>query len=506
MGAVIAKIRKEKRIVGKAICSMRDAVENLEVIVIDKPVDPILEIAAIEKALEGSSPLLFTNIKGYPGVRAVGNVFANPDNVARMFGLNNIKQMKFRCLEAMREPLEPRIVRDAPCQEVVITENIDAMSVLPILKHSPKDGARILGGGNYLSRFKGGIDLSFKRTHFRGKDWATVWIGPGSHIERAITTELRGERINLTVNISTPPAVNVVAAACFLPAIVPAGANEVAFAGALQGVPIDLVKAKTVEALAVANAEWVVEGYLDAKERVWETDEAERIGKVPKRGMAPPYFPEWQGYMGRAVRSYKLHITAITHRKDRPMLFAPLARGFEHDHMTASFREACFFELAERIEPGFVTDVHCMPGLANHRSHVFFQVNKRRARDEGVQRGMIAAFLAADPLVQMVVAVDQDVNIYSAHDMLWAMITRCDANRGIVKSPAERSAVYEGAYPSRIGVGFDATIPWDEKGLFERAHYPADTIDLSKWIPEDRIRTAQALQSEYARILAKTGR
>jgi len=187
-------------------------------------------------------------------------------------------------------------------------------------------------------------------------------------------------------------------------------------------------------------------------------------------------------------------------------LFTPLARSLEHDHMTAPFREACFYELAERIEPGFVTDVHIMPGLASHRSHVIFQVKKRRPRDEGVQKELIAAFLASDPLVQMVVAVDQDVDIYSAHDVLWAIITRCDADAGMLKSPSVRSAVYEGVYPSSKGVGFDATIPWSERDLFERAHYPSDTIDLRKWISEEQIKAAQALQSDYAKLLAKTGR
>jgi UbiD family decarboxylase len=496
---------------GKTITSMRDTFESFkeEFIVIDRPVDPIYEIAGIQKALEGSYAVLFTNITGYPGTRSVGNLFGHPDMLAKIFGLSGPAELKFKCREAISHPVEPRIVNDAPCQEVVITENIDVMGVMPIIKHSPRDGARILGGGNYLfggKSFRGGMDLAFKRTHFRGKDWASVWIGPGSHSERLITTELRGKRLDLTLNVATPPAVNVVAAACFLPTIVPSGANEVAFAGGLQGEPVDLVKARTVDAYAIANAEWVVEGYIDTKEKVWETDEAERIGEVKKRGMAPPFFPEWQGYLGRAIKSYKLQVTAITHRKDRPTLFTPLARSLEHDHMTTPFREACFYELAERIEPGFVTDVHIMPGLAAHRSHVIFQVKKRRPRDEGVQKELIAAFLASDPLVQMVVAVDQDVDIYSAHDVLWAIITRCDADAGMLKSPSVRSAVYEGVYPSSKGVGFDATIPWSERDLFERAHYPSDTIDLRKWISEEQIKAAQALQSDYAKLLAKTGR
>jgi 3-polyprenyl-4-hydroxybenzoate decarboxylase len=146
-----------------------------------------------------------------------------------------------------------------------------------------------------------------------------------------------------------------------------------------------------------------------------------------------------------------------------------------------------------------------IPGIAAHRSHVVLQVKKRRPRDEGIQKEIIGAFLASDPILQLVVAVDEDVNIYSVHDLLWAIITRCDAEKGIIKSPIVRGSVYEGVYPSNVGIGFDATIPWGDRDLFERAHYPSDTIDLRKWIPEDKIASARALQSEYARILAKTG-
>ena len=55
-------------------------------------------------------------------------------------------------------------------------------------------------------------------------------------------------------------------------------------AGALQDSAIDLVKAKTVDAYAVAQSEWVMEGYVIEGERVWETDQAEQLGR---QGEAP---------------------------------------------------------------------------------------------------------------------------------------------------------------------------------------------------------------------------
>jgi len=54
----------------------------------------------------------------------------------------------------------------------------------------------------------------------------------------------------------------LMAGAHVLHTVVPSGANEVAIAGGLQESPVDIVKAKTVDAYALANAEWVLEGML----------------------------------------------------------------------------------------------------------------------------------------------------------------------------------------------------------------------------------------------------
>ena len=493
----------------RSITSMRDVIEAFkeEFIEMDKEVDPIYEIAGIQKALDGSYALLFNNIKGYPETRCIGNVFSRADRTAKIFGVEDPKYIKFKCRDAMRHPIQPRIVRDAPCQEVVIKDNIDVVSMIPVLKHTPRDGARVLSSAIYFvsgEYFRNGMEVSFKRTHLRGKDWASVWISPGSHLEKLLTTEFRGKDIPITANICAPPAINLIAAAHVLHTVVPPGSNEIAIAGGLQGLPIDIVRAETIDAYAVANSEWVIEGYINSSSRVWETDEAEKKGKVERRGMAPPFIPEWNGYLGRAMQVFKFQITAITHRQERPIYHSILARSFELDNIASPFREACFYELAEQIAPGLVKDVHVMQGIAASQGNVVFQVKKRRPRDEGIQREIISASLALSPVLQLAIAVDEDVDIYSPHDLLWAIITRCDMEKGIIKAPV-RSSAYLGAYPSNSGIGIDATISWDDKGLFERAHYPSDEIDLKRWIPEDRIAIAHALQSDYAKILAKTG-
>jgi 4-hydroxy-3-polyprenylbenzoate decarboxylase len=503
----------------KDITSMRGTIEFLrgegDLLVIDKEVDPILEISGIEKALEGGLPLLFENIKGYPGVRDVGNLLATEETAAKIFDVTEPRQVKFRCHQAIRKPIPPRVVEQAPCQEVVITDNIDVMATLPIIKHSEQDIGRILGSANVLvtgKYFDNGSEIVFKRMHFRGKDWSTVFLPPGTLLGRAAQM-FKGERLPVTLNIGTPPAVLLMSGGGMVHAILPYGTDKLAIAGGIQGSPVDIVRAKTVDAYAVANSEWVIEGYIDTTEKVWESDEAEKAGKT----MEVPFFPEWPGYLGRSYRVNKFQATALTHRKD-PIFYTPLAQSFEGAILGTIVKEAALYEFCERLAPGMVTDVHILPGVAAW-AHVLLQVKKRSRTDEGMQRALITAILGSyGPSVKLVVAVDDDVDIYSGDDVIWAITTRAHAERAIIygggglmmgMTPAEKVGPggewVEAGYLLKGGIGIDATVPFAARWRFERAHYPSDRVDLTKWLSEADIARVRAIQTDYAKLLAKTG-
>lgn len=485
-----------------------------EVMVVREEVDPIYEIAGIQKALDGGPCLLFENIKGYAGVRDVGNLFSTKSRAASLFGFDNLREFKLLCREAINHPVAPRIIKTGACQEAVITESLDVPATLPILKHTERDGGRILGsavilvGGEF---FKGGREISFKRMNFRGKDWSSIKALRGTHFGDLALQEHRGAVIPLTLNIGAPPAVLLVAGGGSLHTIIPSGADELAIAGGLQAAPVSLVKAKTVEAYSIAEAEWVIEGFVDTRERVWETDEAEKIEKFN----TAPFFPEWAGYMGWAVRTLKFQATAITHRKKSPVFYSPLARSFEGDNLVAIVREACFWELAERLYPGLVRDVNILHGLTPS-SGVVFQVKKGRA-EEGFQRNLITAAFAASPTIRMVIVVDDDVDIYSAEDVLWAITTRCQTGTGIIKGAGGRRIVMfpsdtlgaTGGEPDSLpeaGIGIDATVPAKAKAHFERACFAVDKIDLKRWFNNRDLAKARSMQSEYGKTLGVTGR
>lgn len=348
----------------KDITNMRGTIDFLkeqgEILSVGGEVDPIYENAAIQKSFEGSFALLFEKIRGYPGTRHVANVFSREERVAKIFDVADSKELTLKCVEAMRHPVPPKIVEEAPCQEVVIMDNIDVLATIPILKQTEKDAARISGGGIILlsgKYFRNGSHVSFNRMHFRGKDWSSMAVSYNTHLGIGCFVDHKGERVPVTINICPSPAVMMVAGTWFLRPIVPPGADELGFAGGLQGSPVRIVRAKTVDAYAIADSEWVIEGYIEP-EWVWETVEAEKSGKVREA----PLFPEWAGYLGRAMRVSKFQATAITHRQDRPIYFQELTSYISTEIMSKAFREACFYELAERLFPGLVVDVNILKG------------------------------------------------------------------------------------------------------------------------------------------------
>lgn len=482
-----------------------------EVLSLKNEVDPILEMSGIQKAIEGGPVIVFENIKGYPGIKDMANLFATRERAAMMLGMDDFKKIKFRCLDAIKKPIPPRVVQEAPCQEVVVTENIDILSMMPVLKHTERDAGRIIGGGNILvtgKYFRGGSHLSFNRIHFRGKDWGTIMAGPPTHLGIVAYIDHRTERVPLTININTPPAVMMVAGGGSVHSVVPQGSDELGIAGGIQGFPVDIIKAKTVDAFAIAQAEWVIEGYLDT-ESAWESDEAEKLGKAGEA----PFFPEWPGYLGRAYRFRKFVATAVTHREANPIFYSPLAHSFEGEFLITLLKDACLFEVADRVVPGLVTDVNILPGFSIQGGAVL-QVHKRRPWDEGYQRNILMAIMSAIQGIRMVVAVDEDIDIYNTDDVLWAITTRANpltgiltgarGGRGTLMQPAERvSGIGGGGFEG--GVGIDATVPMDKKWNFERCHYPSDKVDLKRWLTPQEIDRVHASQTDYAKLMARIG-
>ena len=504
------------------LSSLRSTIDYLrgkgKLLETDVEVNPELEMTGIQKLLDGGLPVLFNTVKGYPNARLFTNLFGDGNLIGSLFDAGNERTFKFKVLDAIRHPLAAREVKVAPCQEVVVDKDIDVWPIVPMIKHTPSDPGRTLGGGNTLATgkfFWGGTHISYNRMHFRGPDFSTFQISPGSHTDMIASKFYRKEPIPLTINMGVPPACTLMAGAGFVYTILPAGCDELGIAGAVQGFPVDIVKAKTIDAYSIAQAEYVIEGYLDTTQKVWESELAERDNK---QGVYP-FHPEWSGYMGKAYRTYKFVVTAITYRKDRPIYYPLCVHSYDDHNIDTMVRTASFFELAERVCPGLVVDTNipmCIPDWGG----VIFQVKKRRQRDEGYVKNILSTALSCSIGAKLAIAVDPDIDIYSMDDIMWALATRIDASQDImIVAPGGAGQTFQPAERSSAGqkdwtqtnikfagaVAIDATVPFQYVDAFQKAHYPVEGLDLKKWFTDEQIAKGRAPQAEYAKLFAKTG-
>jgi 4-hydroxy-3-polyprenylbenzoate decarboxylase len=488
----------------------------------NREVDPKLEVAAIQKRLDEGLPILFNKVKGYPNSRIAINVLGSEKILSKAFGHDDRRSFKSKIHESILQPTPPRIVEKAPCQEVVIDKNIDVWPVIPMIQHTPSDPGRTLGAGKTVAspkQFWGGWHISCNRMSFREdlmwKDHSTFQISPGSHTDQIATAFYKKEPIPLSINIGIPLAATLMAGSGFMYVILARGCDELGIAGAIQGFPLEMVKCKTIDAYAIAEAEYVLEGYLDTTKKVWESPLAE---KDQKQGVYP-FHPEWSGYMGKAYQTYQFTVTAITHRKERPIYDPPIVHAYESHNIDVLCREVCFFELAERVSPGFCIDTHIPLSLTDWGG-IVFQVKKRRARDDGYPKNILAAALSCSLGARFAMVVDPDINIYSTDDLLWAMATRVDAREDIAIvaqggigqtfQPAERSSAGAKEWTqSNIkfggGIGIDATIPYQYKDAFKRASYPIEVVNLKDWFTEEEIEKSKSFQGAYAKWLSESG-
>ncbi|HEU5463846.1 MAG TPA: UbiD family decarboxylase, partial [Candidatus Binatia bacterium] len=318
---------------------LRGAIEWMkkegDIVVSDKEVDPDLEITGIQKQLDGGCPILFTNVKGKPHHRAITNLFGDMNVINKMFGWKDHADRTRKLAYALTHPIPPIVVdqKDAPVQEEVYEKPAEANEYVIPIRHTNIEPELTVGSGNRLisgEYFNGGTDLGYNRMNFRWGNVGTFQISPGSHMWQVVSKYYKDNRmVPITMNFGLPPAGSLLAGAGFDYVILPQGCDEVGIAGAVQGAPMRLVKARTVDAMALADAEVVLEGYVNPRDRRFETAESEKAGVQGRFH----FHPEWAGYMGKAYKAPTFHVTAVTtrRRESKPIIF-PLGVHTLDDH------------------------------------------------------------------------------------------------------------------------------------------------------------------------------
>jgi len=487
-------------------------------------VDPDLEITGVQKLLDGSLPILFENIKGYPQARAVTNLFANMEIIDRLFGWASPQDRTRKLAYALTHPVPPvEIAQDeALCQQEIITGDLNVNKYVIAIRHTALESERTIGSGNSVVMgpyFHGGSHIGYNRMNCRWHNVCTFQSAPGSHMWQVITEHYRDEKpIPLTMCFGVPPAATLIAGGGFDYVVLPRGGDELGAAGAVQGFPIRVVKARTVDAWALADCELVLEGHLFPRDKRYETAEAEAADVQGKFA----FHPEWAGYMGKAYKAPTFHVTAITmrRRETRPIFYLLGVHMLDCNNIDTTVREAAIFELCERLQPGIIQDVN-IPFCMTDWGGCIIQVKKRNRIEEGWQRNFLAAILACNQGMRLAIAVDTDVDIYSMDDIIWALTTRVNPHNDILNplpggigqtfQPQERLTAGEKEWTASNtrfegGMGIDATLPFGYEKDFQRPVYPIDRVDLKKWFTEDEIERAKSRMHGWVESLARTGR
>ena len=385
---------------------------------------------------------------------------------------------------AMAKPIAPRIVEDAPCQEIVIEgEALDkpgnGLDGLPIPISTPGwDIAPFTTLSQYITKDP---DTGVQNMGiYRGQVKAPRRLGmnpslelrPGiyAHWEKM---KARGKKLPAAVVLGAPPCVAFTSAQK-----VPEALDELHVAGGLVGSPINVVKAKTVDLLVPAEAEIVVEGYIDTEYLEPEAPFGESHGHVNLQ--------EYNAFM---------EVTCITRRKDAiltsiisqvtPSESSLIKRVALEPLFTHHLRNVLGIQSVKRVsmhEP-----------LTNLRK-VVVVIMDRNAPATEIWRALYGAAAWNRAAGKYVIAVNEDIDPDNADALLWAMSYR--ANPGLDLQVLHHRDQGHGPRSKRSGgedasVLIDATMKEDfppislpKREYMERAKKIWEELGLPKLKPE----------------------
>lgn len=474
-----------------------------ECLILQKEVDPLYEIASITKAFDGGPALVFENIKGYPYWTGVTNLFSRRERIAKYFN-TSIPELSKRILEALKNSIPPTVVKDPPCQENIISSDIDIAKTLPIITQTKMDAGPVLSGGVVMTKFPDGIghnplafNLSFHRLGLGlDKDWLTLATLYNRHfLEVLHYHKSKGSEFPVTINFGLSPALNVLASGGAFPQIRTIGSDDLGIAGNLQETPVKIAKASTVDAYCIADAELVLEGKVLYEGRdVTEMKQGEP--KEPPKPLKRPdyFFPEFIGYEGLCDRAFRFQVTAITHRRN-PSYYTPLADSWESSNLGAIISEASIYNACKNTAPNIFLNCHILDGMRGILG-ALIQCKIDHEMQFGISQNLISAALGAVKDLKWIIAVDEDVDIYDPTDVLWALTvrTKADEDINIIKG-----AGLGNIFATKWSV--DTTVPLQDRWKARRPHF--EPVDLKKWLTEEDISKGFALMNEGARNVAR---
>ena len=454
---------------------------------VKEEVDVNLEIAEIlRRVMYSNGPaILFENVKGH-SMPVLGNAFGSMKRLEigleatdfteigqRIVDLTKMdipsglfnKLKKLPELSKMSESF-PKLEKSGPVTQVV--SDAPSFNKIPILKTWPKDAGRFITFGLVATKHPetGVRNLGVYRMQIVDDTHALMhWQKHKRGAQHSEISKDKGEKIETAIIIGSEPATVFSAVAP-----VPEGLDKYLFAGITRKQGIKTVKCKTIDLEVPANAEIVLEGYVDPADL---------------RGEGP--FGDHTGYYTPKEPFPTFTLTGVMQREKPIYLTTIVGKPILEDAYIGKVIERSFLPLIRMFQPEVVD--FAMPAAGWFQGFAIISIKKKYpGQAKKVMMGLWG--LGQLSLTKIFVVVDEDVNVHDMNDVIWAITTRADAARDTMIINNAPTDTLDPASPlvnlgSKLGI--DATQKTKEEGyereIQEQVKVDESTKDLvdSKW-------------------------
>ncbi|MBI4456656.1 MAG: UbiD family decarboxylase [Acidobacteria bacterium] len=376
---------------------------------VQEPVDPLFEATALvleAEKLASCPAVLFEQVQGsdFP---VISNLLAHRPRLALALGVSQerlIEEFRLR----LKSSIPPVIRGDAPFQDNIFLGDQVDLGRLPMLVHFEQDGGPYLTAALVVARdpHSGIRTVGYHRMQLKGPRK----MGISLHSRRRMyeyfrRAEEQNRPLEVAICLGVHPILSL--GALSLP---PADVDKFDLVGSVLGEPVELAPCQTVALEAPRWSEIVIEG---------------RILNGVREKEGP--FSEFTGYASERSTENVFEATALLYRNEA--LFQDINSGnsMEHCRCLSLPREVEFTNVLSKSIPNLkAVHVPVRSGIGSFHCYVSL-----RKTAEGQAKQAIFSVLGADHYVKLVVAVDEDVDVFDEEQVLWAIATRMQANRDV---------------------------------------------------------------------------
>ncbi|RUO29343.1 4-hydroxy-3-polyprenylbenzoate decarboxylase [Aliidiomarina sedimenti] len=435
---------------------------------ISQPIDPYLEMTEIaDRTLKAGGPaLLFENVKGHD-MPVLANLFGTPDRVAKGMGQDSLSALRDvgKLLAYLKEPeppagfkdalsklpllkkvlsMAPKVRKNAPCQDVVISGDDVDLAKIPVQHCWPGDVAPLITWGLTVTRgpHKKRQNLGIYRQQVLSRNKLIMrWLSHrgGALDYQEFCKQNPGQRFPVSVALGADPATILGAVTP-----VPDTLSEYAFAGLLRDGKTEVVKSVSNDLQVPAHAEIILEGYLEP-------------GETAPEG---PY-GDHTGYYNEVDEFPVFTVTHITHRKDPIYHTTYTGRPPDEPAVLGVALNEVFIPILQKQFPEII-DFYLPPEGCSYRMAVVTMKKQYPGHAKRVMMG-VWSFLRQFMYTKFVIVCDDDINARDWQDVIWAITTRMDPVRDTVMVENTPIDYLDFASPvSGLGskMGMDATNKW----------------------------------------------